>query len=155
MNRSLVWLILAIVPLLAVTCFAQTTTTYSQVGTSGGTVTYPFRASSIALDNNASISWLEFGSDPPSGQTYACSVSNSTPTGIGFIFVQNSVLGPDSQCFNLSYADYSQVQFSGKDENGRSFSATFTFSYSTYVSGTGRYHHQYFTLSNGVLTVTE
>ncbi len=120
---------------LAVACclpsYAQQITTYNVLPGGGGVVATPYRVFNIPLTDQAAIPWLELSNNPY--YKVACGVSTSTPTGLGFIFVQNTSLGPDNQCFNTSApvtnADNSQtVTFSGTDEGGIEFTASFTWS---------------------------
>ncbi len=152
--KKLILLILA----MSLPMFAQTST-YNQTNAVGGTVSYPVRMFSIALDGGAAIPWLEYGSNQPVGTGFSCGSSQAqnagAAAGIGFIFIQNTALGPDSQCFNLTYADNTHVDFEGVDENGVAFTASFAFTYTTHVSGTGRYRRSYYSETNGLLTITQ
>lgn len=142
--------------------FSQTTTTYTQQYPVGGTATSPRRIFNVTFDQGADGYWLEYNTAPylPSATDYPhCGVAANPgqDIGLGFIFLENTVIGADQQCWDLSSASGNSVTFSGTAEDGHHFDAVYTFNYTTMRrcggSGRGGTCKTVYTFSNAVLVI--
>ena len=154
-----------VLPLMfvAVSAYAQNTTTYNIVQPyGGGTVTTPYRVFSLNLananNNPAQIPWLE------SGANTACS-GQSAPY-IGFIFLKtpNPVIGQpynsstNGTCAAITSGGVGAIEFAGVDDNGYHFTGTFTWTQTTScyrVSGRVSRTVCSYTVNSGTLNITE
>src|SRR5262252_4759888 len=158
MKKHLLFLLLA----MSMPLFAQTTTTYTQLYPIGGTATQPRRIFSVTFDQGADSYWLEYNTSPYAPGYPSCGSTAANPeneSGLGFIFLENTIIGSTQQCWELSSAAGNSVTFSGTAEDGRHFDAVYTFNYTTTRrcggSGRGGTCHTVYTFSNGVLVVTK
>ena len=148
---------------VAVSANAQNTTTYNIVTPyGGGTVTTPYRVFSLNLadanSNPAQIPWLESGTNT--------SCSGQAPPYIGFLFLKtpNPVIGQPNNsstsgtCVPITSGGVGAIQFAGVDDNGRSFTGSFTWTETTSCyRSSGRVSRTVcsYTVNSGTLTITE
>ena len=137
--------------LMSLASFAQVTTTYTVTAQTSGVYSSPFRAFSIPLTQGAEVNWLEVGPNT------AC--SGQTLPAVGFIFLTLPT-GGALPCASLTGSPTAtQGSFQGLDNNGASYSGTYSFTMTkAYKCSGGRGGggcHYVFTITGGSVTVTQ